>query len=67
VAYLGTGDICPAGSECPVNSTYPAACSPGKYAPLDGEDQCLDCPAGKNIYSWIGNEDILGKYIHMWS
>ncbi|CAG2223568.1 unnamed protein product [Mytilus edulis] len=50
VAYLGTGDICPAGYECPSNSTYPAACSPGKYAPTDGEDQCLDCPAGNVSY-----------------
>ena len=47
VAYLGTGDKCPTGHECPLNSTYPTPCPPGKYAPTVQEDKCLDCPAGK--------------------
>ena len=48
VPHTGTGDKCPAGTECPENSTYPHPCTPGTYAPLDGMALCDPCPAGKS-------------------
>ena len=46
VTYTGTGDICPAGFECPSNSAFYSPCDPGKYSPGEGYDSCLDCPQG---------------------
>ena len=45
--HTGTGDQCPAGNYCPINSTYFTLCSPGTYAPGLGYAACLPCPAGK--------------------
>lgn len=49
-SFLGDGGVCPPGTECPFNSSYPTPCAPGKYAPMATTAACNDCPAG-NLYS----------------
>lgn len=39
-----TGDICPAGSYCPVGSAYHTYCSNGTYTNHTGAAVCYDCP-----------------------
>ena len=40
---------CPKGSFCPMGTTVPQPCQAGTYSieeNLEGQDQCLECPAG---------------------
>lgn len=48
--HTGTGNICPAGTECPVNSGFYSFCEPGTYAPADGVESCYACPQGNTRY-----------------
>lgn len=45
-----TGDICPVGYYCPLNSTTPTACPQGTYLNTTGNSElasCIDCVPGK--------------------
>ena len=46
VPFTGVGGKCPAGYECPNNSTFPSPCLPGTYARMDGMPACETCPDG---------------------
>lgn len=48
MTFTGIGGLCPAGTQCPVGSSYPTVCPPGQYAPADGLPACLACPSGEN-------------------
>lgn len=40
-----TGGLCPRGGYCPVGSSYPTACDPGKYNNFTGGKTQADCYA----------------------
>ena len=49
VDFTGVGGKCPAGYECPENSTFPVPCSPGTYTAMPGSSQCDPCPIGNTL------------------
>lgn len=58
--FIGDGGVCPPGTECPFNSSYPTPCAPGKYAPMATTAACNDCPAGDLYYFFLGT--VVFKY-----
>jgi len=50
--FTGTGNKCPAGTECSVNSGFYSYCAPGTYAPDAGTQSCYPCPQGKATLSY---------------
>lgn len=47
-----TGDICPAGSYCPQESSQHLYCPNGTYTNHSGAAACYDCPEGKSLMSY---------------
>ena len=43
---LNVSLICLPGHMCPSGSAFPTKCTLGKYQPLEGQGNCLTCPAG---------------------
>ena len=52
-SHKGTGDVCTAGSECPIGSALPNPCAAGTYSPDTGYETCLDCPAGRIVSKYF--------------
>ena len=51
IPFTGTGGKCPAGFQCPQNSTFPKPCDPGTYASFEYTAECSICPdGGENYY-----------------
>ena len=49
--HTGTGDVCPAGAECPSTSGYFSFCQPGTYSPATGYAACLPCTQGTHSFT----------------
>jgi len=50
---------CPAGTSAPPGSTSCTPCQSGFYAPVDGSEECLQCPDSDMVTGGVGSRSLL--------